>query len=1040
MAERKSGLPVDPTSPLISQILSPLVPMSYQVDKPYSVDAQEVDGAYIYSENPMQVSDPQFGTPPIISGGIDFFKSLIEDPTGTASGIATAVSGELEELPKRQIRTALGGGETYNPDTGEVERFDPLSIPATTALGTAASIARVADDGSTVLGIMGGRRAQTGSAREATAKSLKAMGKSEDDIFRANKAFFDSEVLGSDVDAFRFEIPTKNSSLNPNVAGEVDISYGSGTAFGLKEGNPTGFFTEEGDLYMDPAVSKITRLGDVLDFEELYTEYPEMRGVEVIRLVPRDLNNPFEKAPEAFFANADESPTGAPLIGISDVGDPKTFQSILLHEVQHGVQNLEGLPRGGSAKQIFDQLVERYPEVDERLLQAKAIKSYETLYGETEARVVQNRFENPDEALLNPVASRRKEMADTDVSMDELDAVDRVDEDDLLEEAAAYNDEGIAPFAGMIGKGISESRLPTSNQQVKSFGFYQDNPDIARGNNDYTRENIEYLEQTRPEGDDYLRGPQTALLGVDLPNINVKAEKPFTLPSSFVNDLPGAMNETRMAGDPKFDRLMESVREEGFDPDQKGNRVVVGVNHLGQAYVLEGNTRAAVAAASGVPNIRAEVRYFNGSEMVDGPFSPQNLSRIADQGPRNEGIAPFAKLIGQRTNNSFSDFDTSELITSWVIDPTKVSREEVASRLLSDRAIVAKTNQALDTKGYGDTVPMFRLVKLTNDGDFQPEELISATLDPNKVPSNVKFLTEGKFGMSTPTDYRLVRYDVPRDRIAGYLPAISGDIKQTVNRAVKDRGIGQEKVAGTLTVTNPAKHAKDLISLQDEIIADVSGLKPTVLSDNAGKPMNMLSMGGSLPKLIAEGKVTSPEDISEALPSYTALNPVKYMREKNTVPFEEAEYQARQELINTYQDFFGIQKKAKGGPVRAGIGEFIPLLQKGFEGRSMPNFIRRTLDPKSPMTEEGSTVRLMDFEYGGKYLVAPTIFPINTPQGPRLTELPGDMAVNHALQTGEFLQFDTPEEAARVAQGYSGTINTDRPKQAGIGNFIPYMQ
>ena len=136
----------------------------------------------------------------------------------------------------------------------------------------------------------------------------------------------------------------------------------------------------------------------------------------------------------------------------------------------------------------------------------------------------------------------------------------------------------------------------------------------------------------------------------------------------------------------------------------------------------------------------------------------------------------------------------------------------------------------------------------------------------------------------------------------------------------------------------------------------------------------------------------------------------------------------------------GAKLYEKGGPVRAGIAEFIPLLQKGFEGRSIPNFIRRTLDPKSPMTEEGSTVRLMDFEYDGKYLVAPTIFPINTPQGPRLTELPGDMAVNHALQTGEFLQFDTPEEAARVAQGYSSTINTDRPKQAGIAEFIQYMK
>ncbi len=408
--------------------------MSYQVDQPYSVNTQEVDGGVIYSETPMKVSDPQFAVPPIITGGIDFFKQFMAEPAETAGGIASAVGTELKEYPARQLRTALAGGETFNPETGEIERFDPFAVPATVGAGTAVSIARTAGkfgDGP-VLGIMGGRRAQTGSAREVTAKSLKAMGKSEDDIFRANKAFFDSDVLGSDVDSFRFEIPTKNSSLNPDVVGEVDISYGSGTAFGLKEGTPSGFFTEDGNLSIDPAVSKITRLGDVLDFEELYTEYPEMRGVEVIRIVPSDLNNPFAKTPEAFFANADESPTGAPLIGIKNTEDAKTFQSRVLHEAQHAVQNIEGIPRGGSAKEIFDQLAERYPEVNEGLLQAKAIDLYKTLYGETEARVVQNRFENPNEALLNPVASRRKEMADTDVSMDELDAVDRVDEADFI--------------------------------------------------------------------------------------------------------------------------------------------------------------------------------------------------------------------------------------------------------------------------------------------------------------------------------------------------------------------------------------------------------------------------------------------------------------------------------------------------------------------------------------------------------------------------------------------------------------------------------
>ena len=84
MAERKTGLPVDPTSPLISQIISPFVPMSYQVDRPYSVNTQEVDGGLIYSETPQKVSDPQFAVPPVITGGIEFFKQFIDDPVETA--------------------------------------------------------------------------------------------------------------------------------------------------------------------------------------------------------------------------------------------------------------------------------------------------------------------------------------------------------------------------------------------------------------------------------------------------------------------------------------------------------------------------------------------------------------------------------------------------------------------------------------------------------------------------------------------------------------------------------------------------------------------------------------------------------------------------------------------------------------------------------------------------------------------------------------------------------------------------------------------
>ena len=351
MAERKSGLPVDPTSPLLSQIISPLVPMSYRVDRPYSVNTQEVDGGVLYSETPQKVSDLQFDYPPIVSGGIEFFKKLMEDPTGTASGIASGVVEELEEYPKRQLRTAMAGGEYYNPETGEVERYDPFAVPSAQAVGTRLSIAQA---------------------------------------------------------------------------------------------------------------------------------------------------------------------------------------------------------------------------------------------------------------------------------------------------------EGLGPFIGMLGG------KPASNSLVQKYGFYQDNPDTYRGNNEYTQGNAAYVERTMPEGSDYLRGPQTAILGRDLSKTysgGPKQEKPLMLPAELLHRIPGAMHEARSARNPdiKYDRLSETVKEEGFDRDQKqSGGVIVGVNHLGQAYIIEGNTRAALAFDQGIPSLKAEVRYYNGGEMIDGPFSPQRMAAYSEFGVQTGGDI-FGMAGGRRS-------------------------------------------------------------------------------------------------------------------------------------------------------------------------------------------------------------------------------------------------------------------------------------------------------------------------------------------------------------------------------------------------------
>lgn len=351
MAERKSGLPVDPTSPLLSQIISPLVPMSYRVDRPYSVNTQEVDGGVLYSETPQKVSDLQFDYPPIVSGGIEFFQKLMEDPTGTASGIASGVVEELEEYPKRQLRTAMAGGEYYNPETGEVERYDPFGVPSAQAVGTRLSIAQA---------------------------------------------------------------------------------------------------------------------------------------------------------------------------------------------------------------------------------------------------------------------------------------------------------EGLGPFIGMLGG------KPASNSLVQKYGFYQDNPDTYRGNNEYTQGNAAYVERTMPEGSDYLRGPQTAILGRDLSKTysgGPKQEKPLMLPAELLHRIPGSMHEARSARNPdiKYDRLSETVAEEGFDRDQKqSGGVIVGVNHLGQAYIIEGNTRAALAFDQGIPSLKAEVRYYNGGEMVDGPFSPQRMAAYSEFGVQTGGDI-FGMAGGRRS-------------------------------------------------------------------------------------------------------------------------------------------------------------------------------------------------------------------------------------------------------------------------------------------------------------------------------------------------------------------------------------------------------
>ena len=220
----------------------------------------------------------------------------------------------------------------------------------------------------------------------------------------------------------------------------------------------------------------------------------------------------------------------------------------------------------------------------------------------------------------------------------------------------------------------------------------------------------------------------------------------------------------------------------------------------------------------------------------------------------------------------FDEFNTEELISGYVIQPLisgspqkSVAREELAKKLIDDTEFQNISNKALDDKGYDDFASIYRII--TNKPEAMrigDEQFVSGLLDKDKVFPLHNYLTEGKSSMED--NSFLLKYDVPRDKIAGYLPSYEDRITRNVNKKIKEKGIGQTKISGFDTVTNPAKFTKGMLNAQDEIIADVSGIQPKVLSTEGfsnNKPMNLKSMNASVVKSIAEEEVKNPEDLEK---------------------------------------------------------------------------------------------------------------------------------------------------------------------------------
>ena len=182
---------------------------------------------------------------------------------------------------------------------------------------------------------------------------------------------------------------------------------------------------------LNPNFKSGGRLGELLEHEELFKAYPELKDVSV-----KKINDEGGEKLGYYDPNKKE-------IAINNIGDKST----LMHEVQHAIQEIEGFAKGSGAKG----------------------KNYRLSHGEAEARNVQNRLNLGDKF-------RAKIVKDNNPVGDDYHAWIR-NENDIKTFKQAYDDDGggdLAPdFTEAMAKQAIDSGEITvySSKPIKAGSF-----------------------------------------------------------------------------------------------------------------------------------------------------------------------------------------------------------------------------------------------------------------------------------------------------------------------------------------------------------------------------------------------------------------------------------------------------------------------------------------------------------------------------------------------------------------------------------------
>jgi hypothetical protein len=153
--------------------------------------------------------------------------------------------------------------------------------------------------------------------------------------------------------------------------------------------------------------------------------------------------------------------------------------------------------------------------------------------------------------------------------------------------------------------------MKTFIQFIEEAKFRRDNPGGSW---------LEYKQKNAEEHYDKKKGLHGGTTGWFTHNLN--------LPVSHLSSVEGLMGEHKFRDSgPKQDRLSAEIGNPS-NFNSKDHPIMVGINHRGVPFVMEGNHRLAYAKKHGITHIHAEVKYYNGGEDREGAYSPKSLSQL----------------------------------------------------------------------------------------------------------------------------------------------------------------------------------------------------------------------------------------------------------------------------------------------------------------------------------------------------------------------------------------------------------------------------